>query len=453
MKTQTLGWLVGLGAALCSFASCTQPATPCQVGLAGFNPFAVVLTPMGSPSGAGCGMNSPRVVQTGELVGMEDYDPPSATSIAVAIKTDSMGSEYSNYTNFSCTPLACAAGCAADADCNPDSTVNQGLCDSGACKCVSSADCNNGAPCTNGHCGINCGPMADGCGNLALPPGGTGPDCGGCPSGQTCGGGGMPSVCGSGATCMPMTCADLMFTCGLAGDGCGGMLDCGTCADPADSCGGAGVMGQCGHIVPDPDTSHALYALGSFSSQYPDASDLCTVTGLSAARTVLSSGPTPSAAFPTSDVENTWSNVKVYVTAAAQGTQFSGDVTYTVNGCSATYHAVGVWPAHSCTTPVLDPTDPQQKTILGQAPDNDLCNPCAQPDKGLFVGSGINPDFPVTCKQIFPTQGSTPGPCMGAGCFSTDPLGRDPWWCVLDGSGDPPILNPNPPTCATNYGG
>jgi hypothetical protein len=36
--------------------------------------------------------------------------------------------------------------------------------------------------------GANCGPVADGCGNVL--------QCGTCSAPQTCGGGGTPSVCG-----------------------------------------------------------------------------------------------------------------------------------------------------------------------------------------------------------------------------------------------------------------
>src|SRR5262249_2127152 len=68
---------------------------------------------------------------------------------------------------------------------------------------------------------ITCGPANDGCGNII--------QCGSCPMGQTCGGGGVPSVCGM-PMCTPKTCAQLGIQCGPAGDGCGGLLQCGTCA-------------------------------------------------------------------------------------------------------------------------------------------------------------------------------------------------------------------------------
>ena len=84
----------------------------------------------------------------------------------------------------------------------------------------------------------NCGPVADGCGNLI--------ECGTCTSPAICGGGGLPSVCGGGnSSCTPKTCADLGVTCGPAGDGCGNRIECGTCQAP-ETCGGGAKLSQCG---------------------------------------------------------------------------------------------------------------------------------------------------------------------------------------------------------------
>jgi hypothetical protein len=79
----------------------------------------------------------------------------------------------------------------------------------------------------------DCGPVADGCGNLI--------ECGGCTAPETCGGGGEPSRCGGAAACTPQSCDDLGFDCGQQSDGCGGVLDCWSddtraCADPAQQC-------------------------------------------------------------------------------------------------------------------------------------------------------------------------------------------------------------------------
>ncbi len=91
---------------------------------------------------------------------------------------------------------------------------------------------------------IECGPAGDGCGNLV--------QCGSCPQGQTCGGGGMPSQCGA-PMCAPQSCAQQNIECGPAGDGCGNVIQCGSCVAP-ETCGGGGVPGQCGAGVCNPVT-------------------------------------------------------------------------------------------------------------------------------------------------------------------------------------------------------
>ncbi|HEX3770189.1 MAG TPA: hypothetical protein VHV30_04965 [Polyangiaceae bacterium] len=96
------------------------------------------------------------------------------------------------------------------------------------------------APRTCAQQSLGCGPAGDGCGNVI--------DCGACPSGQSCGGGGVAGQCGApppGSSCTPKTCSAQNIGCGPAGDGCGNALDCGQCVPP-QTCGGGGVAGQCG---------------------------------------------------------------------------------------------------------------------------------------------------------------------------------------------------------------
>jgi hypothetical protein len=89
------------------------------------------------------------------------------------------------------------------------------------------------APSTCTDLGLNCGFTDNGCGDML--------DCGSCVAPESCGGGGTENVCG----CMPSTCGELAAECGDVDDGCGTTLDCGSCTAP-ESCGGGGVDHACG---------------------------------------------------------------------------------------------------------------------------------------------------------------------------------------------------------------
>lgn len=152
-----------------------------------------------------------------------------------------------------CTPITCSQQnlqCGVTSDGCGD-TINCGSCPTGetcggggtpgVCGAPDGGAC---VPETCSQLGYNCGPAGNGCGNLI--PGG----CGTCPSGQTCGGGGTPGVCGApdGGSCVPQTCASQNITCGPAGDGCGNLIaTCGSCPE-GQVCGGS-APGQCG--IPD----------------------------------------------------------------------------------------------------------------------------------------------------------------------------------------------------------
>jgi len=142
-------------------------------------------------------------------------------------------------TKQSCTDqsIGCGPagdGCGGQIDCGPCPT-GQSCGGGGIPSQCGSPQC-NGVSCQQQN--IQCGPAGDGCGGLL--------DCGQCPTGQTCGGGGQPGVCGSG-NCTPRDCASQNIACGPASNGCGAALDCGQC--PAgQSCGGGGVPGQCGSL-------------------------------------------------------------------------------------------------------------------------------------------------------------------------------------------------------------
>jgi hypothetical protein len=44
---------------------------------------------------------------------------------------------------------------------------------------------------------------------------------------------------------VPRTCEELGAECGTIGNGCSGLINCGTCAAP-ETCGGGGIPNQCG---------------------------------------------------------------------------------------------------------------------------------------------------------------------------------------------------------------
>jgi hypothetical protein len=105
-------------------------------------------------------------------------------------------------------------------------------------------------PITCAQQSLTCGPAGDGCGGSL--------DCGQCPAGQQCGGGGVFGQCvpippADGGTCQPQTCTQQGVGCGPAGNGCGASIDCGPCTAP-QTCGGAGVPGQCGGTSCSPRT-------------------------------------------------------------------------------------------------------------------------------------------------------------------------------------------------------
>ena len=152
-----------------------------------------------------------------------------------------------------CTPIGCGL-----TKCGPAGDGCGGVLDCG--KCVAPDTCGGGGKpgecggpkCTPIGCGaIKCGPAGDGCGGLL--------DCGKCVAPDTCGGGGASGICGhsDALACTPTTCTALAIKCGPAGDGCGGLLDCGKCIAP-DTCGGGGKPGECGGPKCTPATCASL---------------------------------------------------------------------------------------------------------------------------------------------------------------------------------------------------
>jgi hypothetical protein len=146
-----------------------------------------------------------------------------------------------------CVPLTCGAlgyvcgtaddGCGGTIDCG--SCVPPATCSGGGGYNLCGTLRADGGPClTCADLSVGCGGFTDGCGNLVSS---CSVGCPGYPIGSpaTCGGGGIPFHCGSGAECKPVTCAQLGFNCGSCANGCGGVVDCGSCP-PSQVCGGGG---------------------------------------------------------------------------------------------------------------------------------------------------------------------------------------------------------------------
>ncbi len=145
--------------------------------------------------------------------------------------------------------LAVGGGCASSESGdgngpNPDAGDGSTLPDGGTTKDSGSIiDASTCTPKTCAELGVDCGEQSDGCGDVI--------QCGTCTAPEICGGGG-PSKCGT-APCTAKTCADLGASCGQQGDGCGNLIDCGTCTAP-QTCGGGGIPNVCGGVACTPKT-------------------------------------------------------------------------------------------------------------------------------------------------------------------------------------------------------
>jgi hypothetical protein len=162
-------------------------------------------------------------------------------------------------------------------------------------------------------------------------------------------------------------------------------------------------------MVSDPNPAHKLYTVGDFPKE--PTNEFCAVPQMRMADAEIDMPPIPAVpddpATPMRDesepavTEAThyvykWSNLEYLVRPDAIGTQLRGDLEYTKNGYTAKYRVKAVYPARNC-----EKVD-AQGNALGM-PDPERCSPVAQPDKNIFEGSGISPDFPVECVEFDPS--------------------------------------------------
>jgi hypothetical protein len=185
---------------------------------------------------------------------------------------------------------------------------------------------------------------------------------------------------------------------------------------------GAALANAAGLAEPDPDDT--AYALGRIVTTRPEADGFCRAPSLSAARLRLPSVPehavdmcTTAPEAPAYDIQYELSNVRIYYTPAAIGTQFEADLTYTQDDCVARYKVSAVFPAISCaatqTTETPDTGEPDtsdagaEDSDAGMAPATEAeCPPPAadEPaptaDDSLCENPELNPDFAVRCDPV-----------------------------------------------------
>jgi hypothetical protein len=132
------------------------------------------------------------------------------------------------------------------------------------------------------------------------------------------------------------------------------------------------------------DAAHSVLASGDFTTEYPADGSTCVVPQLSEARQVFQSNNAT-----TVDLSYRFSNLRIQAQAAIPGTQWVAELSYSEGDCTATYEAVGVFPAIKCEKQVQDPNDPTKKvTVRDPAV-------CKQPRAGL----SLDPAYRITCEE------------------------------------------------------
>lgn len=132
----------------------------------------------------------------------------------------------------------------------------------------------------------------------------------------------------------------------------------------------------------DPGDPALQNAIGKLDDE-TDAQDFCGANEFNPATVNATSNATEGA----TSISYQFANIKVYSSPDAPGTQLTGDLTYTRDGCTAQFTARAMWPAKPC-----DPESEKQSEKCGE-------------------GSGINPDFAVTCDTSFKAAGGA-GTCV-----------------------------------------
>jgi hypothetical protein len=160
---------------------------------------------------------------------------------------------------------------------------------------------------------------------------------------------------------------------------------------------GARVARAAAEGIVDEAEGHAPHAVGPFASSVP-VDGICTPTlapvaqALPALGSDLGDPEDPDddvRAQAAMDVTEQWSDVQVYVTAKALGTQMKGRYVFTdaALGCSATYDVLAVFPAVPCDEVVADGEDLDIESIDDNA--DHLVEVTTAAPHGLAAGDAI----------------------------------------------------------------
>jgi hypothetical protein len=144
----------------------------------------------------------------------------------------------------------------------------------------------------------------------------------------------------------------------------------------------------------DPDAPNQPNSVGELTTDAPGEDNFCDVPTLTTARLESRYGGVSKA--PVS-LTYAWSNLRIYNTPEIPGTQFTAELRYTENGCTAEYTVKGIWPVVSCFKELdVDGDGNMDKKVV----DEPKCDPKPDPSVGRYRGSGINPTFPVKCDPV-----------------------------------------------------
>jgi hypothetical protein len=135
------------------------------------------------------------------------------------------------------------------------------------------------------------------------------------------------------------------------------------------------------HGGEDPEEADALAALGLFDL-HPSPDGFCTARNFSPAQVER----------PGQLLRYQWSNFRSVSTARVPGTQFTVDLTFTDENCTATYQGVGIHPAVECADDEGEP-------------DNSLCQVRRDEQNNAILACNrahecLNPDFKVRCDPV-----------------------------------------------------